>query len=87
VDGACGTRGRGEKSVQGFGGKSQRKETTWKTKVQMGEWHQNGSYKLERLAGGVEWIQLNQDRGEWRDVVSAVINLRFLTPRNEFSGE
>jgi hypothetical protein len=25
--------GRGEKSVQGFGGKAWRKETTWKTKV------------------------------------------------------
>jgi hypothetical protein len=33
---ACGTHRRGEKSVQGFGGKSRRKETTWKTKAQMG---------------------------------------------------
>jgi hypothetical protein len=33
VGGACGTRGRGEKSVQGFGGKARRKETTWKTKA------------------------------------------------------
>jgi hypothetical protein len=31
VGGACGTHGRGEKSVQGFGGKGRRKETTWKT--------------------------------------------------------
>jgi hypothetical protein len=30
---ACGTHGRGEKSVQGFGGKARRKETTWKTKA------------------------------------------------------
>jgi hypothetical protein len=33
VGGACGTNGRGEKSVQGFGGKAQRKETTGKTKA------------------------------------------------------
>jgi hypothetical protein len=33
VGGACGTHGRGQKSVQGFGGKARRKETTWKTKV------------------------------------------------------
>jgi hypothetical protein len=33
VDGACGTHGRGQKSVQGFGGKTRRKETTGKTKV------------------------------------------------------
>jgi hypothetical protein len=30
---ACGTHGRGEKSVQGLGGKARRKETTWKTKA------------------------------------------------------
>jgi hypothetical protein len=33
VGGACGTHVRGEKSVQGFGGKAGRKETTWKTKA------------------------------------------------------
>jgi hypothetical protein len=33
VGGAYSTRGRGEKSVQGFGGKARRKETTWKTKT------------------------------------------------------
>jgi hypothetical protein len=30
---ACGTHGRGKKSVQGFGGKARRKETTWNTKA------------------------------------------------------
>jgi hypothetical protein len=33
VGGACSTHGRGEKSVQGFGGKARRKETTWNTKA------------------------------------------------------
>jgi hypothetical protein len=33
VGGTCGTHGGGEESVQGFGGKAKRKETTWKTKV------------------------------------------------------
>jgi hypothetical protein len=33
VGGACGTHGRGEKSVQGFGGKARRKETIGKTKA------------------------------------------------------
>jgi hypothetical protein len=28
---ACGTHGRGEKRVQGFGGKARRKKTNWKT--------------------------------------------------------
>jgi hypothetical protein len=33
VGGASGKHGRGEKSVQGFGGKARRKETTGKTKA------------------------------------------------------
>jgi hypothetical protein len=43
VGGTCGTHGRGEVSVWGFGGKARMKETTWKTKALMGECDQNGS--------------------------------------------
>jgi hypothetical protein len=32
--------------------------------------------------GGVDWIQLAQDRDWWRDFVSAVMNLRVLSPRS-----
>jgi hypothetical protein len=32
--------------------------------------------------GGVDWIRLAQDRDRWRAVVSAVMNLRVLTPRS-----
>jgi hypothetical protein len=32
--------------------------------------------------GGVDWIRLAQDRDQWRAVVSAVMNVRVLTPRN-----
>jgi hypothetical protein len=31
---------------------------------------------------GVDWIRLPQDRGRWRAVVSAVMNLRVLAPRS-----
>jgi hypothetical protein len=34
------------------------------------------------LGGGVDWIRLSQDRDRWRAVVSAVMNLRVLAPRN-----
>jgi hypothetical protein len=32
--------------------------------------------------GGVDWIQLAQDRDQWWAVVSAVMNLRVLVPRS-----
>jgi hypothetical protein len=32
--------------------------------------------------GGVEWIQLAQDRDRWWAVVNAVMNLRVLAPRS-----
>jgi hypothetical protein len=37
---------------------------------------------LGRLAGGVDWSRLVQDRGRWRAVVNAVLNLRILGPRS-----
>jgi hypothetical protein len=30
---------------------------------------------LEKLDGGIDWIDLAQHRGRWRDVTNAVINL------------
>jgi hypothetical protein len=40
----------------------------------------NGSWG--KWLGGLEWIQLAQDRGRWRAVVITVMNLRGLTPRS-----
>jgi hypothetical protein len=40
---ACGTHVRGEKIVQAFGGKAERKETTRKTGAEMGGLDRNGS--------------------------------------------
>jgi hypothetical protein len=41
VGGACGTHGRGERSVQMFGGKVRRKEITRKTKALKGGCDEN----------------------------------------------
>jgi hypothetical protein len=60
---ACGTNGRGEKSVQRFGGKAQRKETT--RKIQGVDGKMGSEWILGRSAGGVDWIRLAQDRGRW----------------------
>jgi hypothetical protein len=50
VGGTCDTHGRGELSVQVFGGKTRREETTWKTKAYMGGWDEIGP-QGDRLRG------------------------------------
>jgi hypothetical protein len=37
---------------------------------------------LERLAGGVDWIRLSQDRDRWLAVVTEVMNLLVLALRS-----
>jgi hypothetical protein len=38
-----------------------------------------GSYEID--CDCVEWVRLAQDRDRWRAVVSAVINVRVVSPR------
>jgi hypothetical protein len=45
-------------------------------------WEDGNRMDLREIGlGGVDWIRLAQDRDRWRAVVSAVMNLRVLTPR------
>jgi hypothetical protein len=64
---AYGTRGREEKIVQDFGGKTRREEAVRKTEAYMGGWDQNGSYWLGRLAGsvwrGFNWLRIGTSSG------------------------
>jgi hypothetical protein len=48
----------------------------------MGGWDQNGP-QTDWL-GGVEWIQLAQDRDHWWALVNAVMNLRVLVPQSSW---
>jgi len=42
-------------------------------------WDDNARRDLrEILWEVVDWMHLSQDRGQWRDLVNTVINLRFL---------
>jgi hypothetical protein len=71
---ACGTHGRGEKSVQCCDGKSRRKQTTRKIEA----WGEEGIRTHLRETGleGVEWIQLAQDKDPWWAVVNTAMSLR-----------
>jgi hypothetical protein len=60
VGGACGTHGRGQKRVKGFGGKTGRKMTTCKTKTEVEGWAQNGTLG-DWLGGGwsgFTWLRI-----------------------------
>jgi hypothetical protein len=80
MGGACGTHGRGEKSVQGLVGKPEGKNHLEDQGVdaRMGI----KMYIREIGWGSVEWIHLAQDRDHWRAVVNAVMKRRVLAPRS-----
>jgi hypothetical protein len=40
------------------------------------KWEDNNKWIFERLGGGVDWIDLSQDRDRWRALVYTVMNLR-----------
>jgi hypothetical protein len=77
---ACGTHGRGEKRVEGFGGEARRKKPLRRSRSR---WEDGIKMYLREIGwGGVEWIHLAQDRDRWRAVVNVVMNLRVLAPRS-----
>jgi hypothetical protein len=46
-------------------------------------WEDEIRMDLREIGWGVDWIRLAQDRGRWRVIVSAVMNLRVLAPGKE----
>jgi hypothetical protein len=81
MGGACGTHGRGEKRVQGFGWKGPKEKDHLKDQGVDGRVRSKRTLRRLVGGGGVEWIHLAQDTDRWRAVVSAVMNLRALAPR------
>ena len=54
--------------------KPERKRPIWRSRRR---WEDNIKMNLQELAfGGMDWIELAQDRARWRALVNAVINLR-----------
>ena len=60
--------------MQGYGGKTLRREGTWKTQMQMEDNIKMDLQEVER--GGMDWIDLVRDRERWRALVNVAMNLR-----------
>jgi hypothetical protein len=46
-------------------------------------WEEGNRMDLREIGcGSVDWIQLAQDRDQWRALVNTVMDLRVLVPRN-----
>jgi hypothetical protein len=59
--------------IYDIGVKARRKETTRKTKTQ---WVDNIKMDREVGWGGMDWIDLAEDRDQWWALLNTVVNLR-----------
>jgi hypothetical protein len=59
--------------MQGFGWETLGKETTSESQAKMGEYNKRDLQEMG--CGGMDWTKLALDRGKWRALVIAVMNL------------
>jgi hypothetical protein len=73
MGGACGAYGVGERCAQGVGGKPEGKRPLGRPRRR---WEDNIKIGLQEVGGGCgDWMELAQDRGRWRALVSTVKKL------------
>jgi hypothetical protein len=78
MGGACSVYRGEERRMQGFGGKSDGKRPLGRPRRR---WEDNIKMDLQDVGCGcLGWIELARDRGRWRALVNAVMNLR--VPQN-----
>jgi hypothetical protein len=62
-----------KKCIKGFGGKPEDKRSLERPSIR---WKDNTKMNLQEVGcGGMDWIELAQDRDRWRAVVTAVMDL------------
>jgi hypothetical protein len=71
---ACSAYGLEESLIQGFGGETRGNEPIGRRRRR---WKNNIEMDIQEVGcGGMDWIELAQDRDRWRALVNAVMNLR-----------
>jgi hypothetical protein len=67
---ACSAYGGEDRPIQGFGEKPEGKRPLGRPSVDI-------KMDLQEVGcGGMDWIELSQDRDRWRALVNAIMNLR-----------
>jgi len=74
MGGACSAYGGEDRCIQGFGGKPEGKKSHGSPRRR---WEDNIMLDLQEvICGGMDWIDLGDDRDRWWAPVNAVMNLR-----------
>ena len=74
MSGACSAYGGKERRIEGFGSRPKGKRPLGRPRRR---WEDNIKMDLQEVGyGGMDWIELAEDRHRWRAVVNAVMNFR-----------
>ena len=74
MSGACSTYGGKDKLMQSFRGEPERKRPLRRSRCR---WEDNIKEDLQEVRyGGMDRIELAQNRDRWRELVNVVMNLR-----------
>jgi len=74
MGGACSAYGREERRIKGFGGEPEGKRALARPRHR---WENNIKMDLQEVGcGGMNWIELVQDKDRWRARVNKVLNFR-----------
>jgi hypothetical protein len=82
MDGACSLDGGGERCYRVLVGKPEGKRPLGRPRHR---WEDNNKMDLQEVGcGGMDWIELAQERDKWRALVNVLMNIRGTIKCEEF---